>query len=634
MFRRGRTKSAARAICLLAVGLAALAAAQPPAGPLPPRSLAETPAMLEAKSVAESTARAPRELLTEAERSGFVRTGDYDECIRLYRALERQSPYARLQKMGETAEGRPLYLFIVSKDRAFTPQAARRTGKAVVLLQNGIHPGENGGKDAAVMLLRDVLATKTHARWLDHVVLLSIPVFNADGHEHASPYNRINENGPAEMGFRVTAQRLNLNRDYLKADTPEMRAWLRSYNSWLPDLLIDNHVTDGSDNQYDVTIATHTEQDIAPPVGQWVKEEYLPRLEREMTRRGHILGWYIEGGSQQTATVMTASPRYSTGYAAAQNRAALLVETHSLKSFRTRVWSHYDIMLASVDAVAATAASLVAAGRDADLTMERLAPGTGVFLAGTPDGSGEPYTSRQLESETYPSAAAGGPVVRYTERTKDVEMRLVRTLKPRIEPPAPAGYLIPAAYSQIADLLKLHGVRVERLATQWKGEAETVRFENVTFAQQPFEGRFQVTGFQTRKEMGPRAAPAGSYWVPAAQRAGKAAMHMLEPEAPDSLLRWNFFPSIFEQKEYFSAYVFAPYADEMLRASPALAAELDAKKLDGRGRLRWLYERSPYFEPGKDVYPILRLSAPPASAPAPVPGTPSPRGSAPSAPGK
>ena len=227
------------------VPLAALA--QVP--PMPPRSQWETPAMKQAQSLADSTASASKDWLIVAERTSFRETGDYAETLAFYRTLEKASPLARLIEFGKTAEGRPLLVLVASKDKAFTPESARRTAKPVVMLQNGIHAGENGGKDAAMMLLRDILVTRRRAALLDHSIILSIAVFNADGHERQSPYNRINENGPARMGFRVTAQRLNLNRDYIKADTPEMRAWLRLYSAWLPDMLIDNHVTDGSDVQ-------------------------------------------------------------------------------------------------------------------------------------------------------------------------------------------------------------------------------------------------------------------------------------------------------------------------------------------------------------------------------------------------
>lgn len=588
--------------------------------PMPPASLAETDAMREARSVRESTAAAPSGWLTHAEKTDFRETGRYAEAVEFHRRLAAASRFARLEEIGRSSEGRPLYVLIASRDRAFTPAAARRTGKPAVLLQNGIHAGENGGKDAAMMLLRDLLITRRLEKLLDSAVVLSIPVFNADGHERVSPWNRINENGPREMGFRVTARRLNLNRDYLKADTPEMRAWLRLYTQWLPDLLIDNHVTDGGDAQYDVTVAAHTEQDIAAPVGGWVKNQFLPEMFRRLEALGHVPGFYIEGRAAggKALAAMTASPRYSTGYAAAQNRAALLVETHSLKSFRTRVWSHYDIMRAALELAAETAGGLRRASLEADRLQAALAPGTPVFLEGAPAGEGEPYVLRGMKAGQVASPVSGGMVARYTAERLDQPVTLVRTLAARVAPAAPHGYIVPREWSEIIDLLGLHGVEMIRLEKPVKGEFFTVKFSDVRFAPAPFEGRFRVVSFTASAAKAPRAVAAGSVYVPVAQRAGKVAMHLLEPEAPDSAVRWGFFLPVFEQKEYFSEFVFEPFARKMLENDPLLRSAFEEKlqadsafASDPRARLQWLYQRSPYAEPDRDLYPVLRCGQAP-----------------------
>lgn len=590
--------------------------------PMPPASLAETAAMREARSLRESTEAAPPGWLTHAEKTGFRETGAYDEAVRFYRRLAEAAPRrARLVEIGRSSEGRPLYLFIASRDGAFTPEAARRTGKPAVLLQNGIHPGENGGKDAAMMLLRDILVTRRLEGLLEAVIVLSIPVFNPDGHERVSPWNRINENGPAQMGFRVTARRLNLNRDYLKADAPEMRAWLRMYTAWLPELLVDNHVTDGGDAQYDVTLAAHTEQDIAAPAGAWVKEQFLPVLFQRLEASGHVPGFYIEGRAAggKALAVMTATPRYSTGYAAAQNRAALLVETHSLKSFRARASAHYDVMRAALEIAASSGAALRRAAEESDKAQASVRPGTPVFLEGAPAGPGEPYTVRGLRAEPAASPVSGGTVLRYTPEKADTPAALVRTLEPRVAPHAPHGYVVPREWGEIIELLRLHGVSMIPLEKPVEGEFETVRFLEVKFAAAPFEGRFRVAAFRTEPARIRRTLPAGSVYVPVAQRAGKAAMHLLEPEAPDSALRWGFFHAIFEQKEYFSDFVFEPFARKMLENNPELRQEFERKLASDpafagnpRARLLWLYQRSPYAEPDKDLYPVLRFrEAPP-----------------------
>ena len=595
------------------IHLVAAALLAQPVPPMPPISKWETPAMREARSLADSTAAAPAGWLTEAESSNWQRTGRYAEAVNFYRKLEKASPHARLTVIGQTPEGRDLYLFIVSKDKAFTPEAAARTGKPIILLQNGIHPGENGGKDASMMLLRDVLVTRKHAAWLDQVILLSIPVFNVDGHENISPYHRINENGPAEMGFRGTAQRLNLNRDYLKADAPEMRAWLKMYTAWLPDFLVDNHVTDGSDVQYDVTFSVHTQADLWPTTRAWVENKYLKPMMSGMERDGHIVGWYLGfGGGQNSVTAMSYAPRFSTGYAAAQHRAALLVETHSLKSFRVRAWAHYDIMRHTISLIAADPTALKQATRQADGEVASLRPGARMFLEGTPAGPGEDYVLKQLAITRYDGRAAGAPIPRYEAQPADRPTKLVRELKPKVEIDAPLGYLIPRSATTLLDVLRAHGVRLEPVAREVTGQFETYRFDRVTFTPAPFEGRFQPN-FTARRVTETRTLPAGSFFVPLEQRAARVAMHLLEPEAPDSFVKWGFLNSIFEQKEYFSDYVFEPIAAAMLERDPQLRAEFEAQlKNEGfaknaRARLAWLYERSPYLEKDRGAYPVVRV---------------------------
>lgn len=584
--------------------------------PMPPNSVWETPAMKEARSLAESTARAPKDFLTLAESSQYTKTGTYAECLAFYQRLAKSSPYGKLITIGKSAAGHDLYVFVASKDKAFTPEAATKTNKPILLLQNGIHAGENGGKDAAMMLLRDVLVTKQHQAWLDQVIILSIPVFNVDGHENVSPYHRINENGPMEMGFRSNSVRQNLNRDYLKADTPEMRAWLGVFTSWLPDFLIDNHVTDGSDHQYDVTYAIHTQQDLASAPRQWVNTKYYQQMLSGMEKDGHVLGWYIGGpGNRPGAlSVMTASPRYSTGYATAQNRPSLLVETHSLKTFKVRTWAHYDIMRHTLNLMAADPAGLKQATRAADAEAAGLKPGTKVFLEGVPTGPGEDYVMRQLETTRYQGAAAGGPILKYEPKPLNRSVKVVVALAPKVEPEAPAGYLIPRGYAALGEVLRAHQVRFEVTTKPVTGEFETYRFENVSFPPQPFEGRFQPN-FAARLVKEKRTLPAGSLWVPTNQRAVRVLMQLLEPAATDSFAKWGFLNSVFEQKEYFSDYIFEPIAEEMLRRDPKLKAEFEEKLKEAsfagnpRARLAWLHQRSPYLEPDKNAYPIVRVAA-------------------------
>src|SRR5262245_12487066 len=254
-----------------------------------------TPSGQAAASLAASTKASPPDLLTTGEKTDWNETGPYAETVEIAHRLEKASRFVKVLDMGTTPEGRTMIALVVSKDRAFTPDAAAKTNKAVIFIQSGIHAGEIEGKDTVLMLVRDMVVSKKFAPWLEHAIFVIIPVFNVDGHEYVSPYHRPSQNGPKTTGLRANAQRLNLNRDYIKADTPEMRAWLKLFHAWNPDFHIDNHVTDGADFQYDVTWDMARNQDLAEPAGAWVREKFVPGLDRRMESDGHMVAPYEIG---------------------------------------------------------------------------------------------------------------------------------------------------------------------------------------------------------------------------------------------------------------------------------------------------------------------------------------------------
>ena len=576
-----------------------------------PRSVWETEAMREVATIRDSTQNAPDNLLTKAERTNYQETGSYDDCVAFYAELAK-SPLGKLERIGVTAEGRPLYVFIASKDKAFSAQEAALTGKPIVLLQNGIHPGENGGKDASMMLLRDVLITKTLSYLLDEVVILSIPVFNADGHEATSIYNRISQNGPSLNGRRGTAQRYDLNRDYLKADAEEMRAWLRLYNAWRPHVLIDNHSTDGRDTQYDVMFFTHVSRDADEGIASW-SSAFLDSLIGALAENGHTAGWYI-GGDTTGDVIKTGyyGPRYSTGYATARNRAALLVESHSLKRYRTRVWSHYDTMREAIRIVAEARRELSDAVQQADAEAAIAVEGTEVVLHGVPGDEGREYLFQELSRTADISEISGGEISRYLPEPDVREVTLVTEVEAATSVSLPAGYIVPASLPEIVQLLELHGLEVETLEKPVSGVFEGYRFRNVAFSNRPIEGRFRPT-FQTEVIRQELNIPAGSIYVPADQADARLVAHLLEPLSQDSLVRWGFMNSIFQPREYFSSFVFEPIAARAFADDPDLKTrfeeELAAGSIDDNAfsRLYWVFSQSPYRDTSANIYPIVRV---------------------------
>ncbi len=559
---------------------------------------------------------------TPAEVSGYTQTPRYAETMAYFQRLDAASDKLCMHRFGTSPQGRALNMVVIAADHVCSANQARDSGKEIVLIQAAIHPGENEGKDALMAFARDLSVLGKHSELLDHVILVVIPIFNVDGHERFSPFNRINQNGPQAMGWRATAQNLNLNRDYVKADAPEMRAWLGLWNAWQPDLLIDLHNTNGADYQYELTWKFESTANIHPALAKWNREALDGQVRQAMQKRGWKIFDYItmaDDTEMQAGLLMEPSgPRYSTGYAAIANRAGLLVETHMLKDFRTRTRVNEDLLLEVIGAIARTPGRLRAAVKTAEAAT--------IARANAPS---PPLPVRfELSEQTRKlpflgvaytrtdSAISGAKWVEYDPKiARPLELPVRDDLKTTIAIKAPAGYVIPLQWQQAIEKLDQHGIRYARLAADTRVQASGYRFDKVEWAKQPFEGRLALTTLEQHEETGIFDLPAGSAVVSTAQARGDILMHLLEPQAPDALIRWGFFNAIFEQKEYAEPRVLERMARSMLKADPKLQAEFDQKlkdpvfAADRWARLYFFYERSPYFDRDYMRYPILRVDA-------------------------
>jgi Zinc carboxypeptidase len=471
------------------------------------------------------------------------------------------------------------------------------------------------------MLVRDMTVAHRYSAWLDHAIFVIIPVFNVDGHEHTSPYNRPSQNGPKSTGLRANAQRLNLNRDYIKADTPEMRAWLHIFNTWNPDFLIDNHVTDGADFQYDVTWDMARNQDIAEPAGAWVRERFIPELDKRMAADGHMVAPYgalrtVNGRREFFMEVF--SPRYSHLYAAVENRPSLLVESHSLKAAKTRAWAHYDIMRHAIETILLDPEALRRAVRESDRQMAARAgdpSAAPVYLNGKVSDKSRPLVYHSLKNGPYKSEITGAAVNHYLPEPDDIDTVIHDRIDTTVEARMPLGYLIPAAWKEVADLLELHGVEMQHTPKSVEQEFETYRFSRVAFASAPQEGHIAVN-FEVTPAKERVAIPPGSWWVPLKQRRSRLIFSMLEPEAPDSIAHWGLVIPWFEGggRGGFGEYLSEPVARRMMADSPELRKQFEARvssdpqfAADRNARLHWWLERSKYDTRDASRYPIVRV---------------------------
>ena len=568
-------------------------------------------------------ANAQPALTTVSERSGFLETGRYDEVTALCDAFARQYPKAvRCTTFGTTPEGRPMKALVASTSGALTPEQAQRRGLPVVLIQGGIHAGEIDGKDAGFLALREVLEGKAAPGTLDNLVWVFVPVFNVDGHERFGAWNRPNQRGPKEMGWRTTAQNYNLNRDYLKADTPEMQAMLHLVQRWDPLVTVDLHATNGAQFEHDISIQVepvHAGDAGLRKAGLALRTGVID----DLSKQGSLpLPYYPSFVVQDDPTSgfedSVPPPRFSHGYYLLRNRIAMLVETHSWKEYPVRVRITRNTVVSVLDHVARDGAAWLAAAKQADVAAAELGgqqePLTYVAAptARTVDFRGYAYTRMT-------SDVSGALMTRYDETTPQIwKVPLKDDIRPGVVVDAPkAGYLVPAADAAwVAAVLKTHGVDYRLLGKAWSGDVEAFRASKSSFGAGSVETHQRLT-VEGSWQHEARGVPTGSLFVPIAQAKSRLVMALLEPLAPDSLLAWGRFNNAFERKEYMEDYVAESVAREMLR-DPAVKAEFE-KRLredkafagDPTARLEFFYRRHPSWDERYQLYPVLRVDVAP-----------------------
>lgn len=558
-------------------------------------------------------------LATPAEQSGLLDSPDYDTTVRWLRQLDAARSDVELRSLGKSGEGRDVLMVIASRDRDRSPEALRRSGKPVVLIQAGIHSGEIDGKDAGMMLLRDMTVRGTAAGLLDRVHVLFVPILNVDGHERRSAWNRINQRGPVVQGWRTTARNLNLNRDYAKADASEMQHLLKAITTWQPDLYIDVHVTDGADYGYDVTYGWNERGAWSPSIAEWLDTALRPAVDRALTDAGHVPGPLIltldSDDPLKGIYGWTAGVRFSNGYGDARHLPTILVENHSLKSFRQRVLGTRVFLEAVLETVARDVASL----REA-IAHDRARAPAEVVTAWKEElvPSKTPLPFLGIDWRREPSAVSGAERIVYTGEPRTFEMPVLESPGPAATVRRPAAYWIPAPWSDVIGRLAVHGIRMETAASPRTVALEMYRIDDPKLSVSAYEGRVTVDG-TPRVERRVETLPVGSVRVPTDQPLGTLAMLLLEPSSPDSFLRWGFFLEILQRTEYFEPYAMEPLAERMMRDDPGLRADFERRIAEDPefanspdARLRWWYERTPYHDDRYRLYPVGRELPPSA----------------------
>jgi zinc carboxypeptidase len=576
-------------------------------------------------ATAAPRAAAHPELRTVAEQSGNKRTGRYEEVERLCPAYQQTWPkQVRCFEFGRTPEGRPMLALVASADGVLDAAAAHRAQRPIVLMQGGIHAGEIDGKDAGFFALREMLDGAAAPGALAAATFVFVPVFNVDGHERFGRWNRPNQVGPEEMGWRTTAQNYNLNRDYMKADAPEMQAMLRLLDQWDPILYVDLHVTDGAQFEHDVsynvapTLAGDPDLQRAAVA---VRDDLMQRIRASGSLPLDFYPAFVRDDDPASGfAVQVGRKFFSQEYWAARNRIGVLVETHSWKDYPTRVRITRNSIIAMMEMAVRDGRKWMDAAKAAD---ERAARAGGTSVALTYENTPHVRTIefRGYEYTREPSAVSGALLTRYNPKKPQIwRIPLADEVRPAATTTAPrGGYIVPAAYAQsVGDKLGLHAVEFRKLTGASAGvDAEVFRATKVTPAAASFEGHtpLALEGQWSRER---RDIPAGSLFVPIAQANSLLAMALLEPKDPDSLVRWGFFASAFERKEYMESYVAEDVAGQMLKSDPAVRQEFE-KRLsedpefarDPTARLDFFYRRHSTWDERYNLYPVYRVDAAP-----------------------
>ncbi|WP_454718151.1 M14 family metallopeptidase [Caulobacter segnis] len=525
--------------------------------------------------------------------------------------LDKASKLVRVEDFGVSPQGREIFAVIASKDGdTLDPK------KPLLLVQCGIHPGEIDGKDAGMMLLRD-MAFHGKDGLLDKVNLVLLPILSVDGHERSGSYSRPNQRGPRIQGWRNTATNQNLNRDFMKLDQPEMQALKRLQAKYRADLYVDVHVTDGLDYQYDVTYGFNGENGVwnrSPAIAKWLDDVLKPTMNQSLEAEGHIPGELVFGVDEQNPKAGFSDgglgERFSNGWGAAAHVPTILIENHSLKPHVQRVLGTYVFIETALKLLADKGGDLRAAiAADSALRPAEV-------LANFVSDPTPAYTRafKGIRYEYYDSPASGRKEVRWLGEA-DPELWQVPFYgsKPSLNLKRPVAYYVPSYRADLIERLKLHGVTLETLTADKNVDVEMIRLVDPKLADRANEGHVQISVDKVTTQARAWTFPKGSVRVPTDQPLGDLVVLLLEPQSSESFFAWGMVPEVLSRVEYIEPYAIAPLAEKMMAADPKLKATFEAKlaaepqfAADPDARLAWFYERTPFYDDHYLLYPIAR----------------------------
>lgn len=539
-------------------------------------------------------------------------TPPYEEVISFYIELAREFAAINVQTVGETDSGYPLHIVTYNPDADFNFQRLQEN-KGIVLINNGIHPGESDGIDATMMLFRDLAAGKIDPP--EHTVLVTIPVYNIGGALNRNSTTRVNQNGPKEYGFRGNARNYDLNRDFIKSDTRNARTFAQIYHLVKPDVFIDTHVSNGADYQYTLTHLFTQHDKLGGELGTFLEETFRPELEATLQESGWEITPYVnvynrppEAGFSQFFDY----PRYSTGYTALWHTLGLMIETHMLKPYPKRVWGTYEVLKQCVRLTEQHKTTIKEYRRQ----LRELMPALSHYPTQWKLDSTQVrrLSFQGYASEYINSSVTGLPRLKYfRDRPQTSPVAYYDRFKPSDSVSIPDGYIIPQGYEHITDLLALNGIEIKPLEKDTTLLVEVYQIADYKTRNSPYEGHYPHYDTNVRVRQEKVDLRGGDYFIPTRQPGIRYILETLEPAASDSFFNWNFFDAILQQKEGFSAYVFEDVAENLLVSNDSIRVLFDSLKLEDKAfrensyvQLNWIYRLTDHYEKAHNRYPVYR----------------------------
>ena len=562
-----------------------------------------------------STGQTAKDFETHFEKSNGLETATYHQTIEFYYDLAEVHPEISIIAIGETDSGEPLHLVTLNLDAVFNFSKIKEQNKRILLINNGIHPGESDGIDATMMLFRDIVQGKIEAP--KKTVLATIPIYNVGGSLNRNSTTRTNQNGPKEYGFRGNARNYDLNRDFIKCDTKNARTFARIFHLVKPDVFIDNHVSNGADYQYTLTHVFTQHNKMGNDLGHYIHTEMMPTLKQKLLEKNWDITPYVNVFNQvpeKGFSQFMDYPRYSTGYATLFNSLGVMVETHMLKPYKQRVEGTYELMKSMIriteeqgDKISKLRNSALANFRSKkmyplDWTIDTTKTTTLNF--------------KGFEGHLIESKITGANRLKY-DRTQPFIKKISyqNYFKPSLEVEIPDAYIIPKGWHNVIDLLKLNAVEMHILERDSTITVESYKIENYKTREMPFEGHYLHYNVTVSKNNQNITFKTGDVIIKTAQPSFRYIIETLEPQAPDSFFNWNFFDTILQQKEWVSPYVWEDLALKILDKNPKLKEKFEEKKKNEKdfadqwyAQLDWIHKQSKYYEKAHLQYPIYRLN--------------------------